>query len=135
MNQHLALFIASDRNTKLNTIVPSITQLDEEITRIQQNIQHDFTLEESSNQKQGLLEKKQKLLRNIQAHAKKIEKYKKQMVVLGIDHEELMREWEENKRILEERQPEPEKEEKERKVALPSIFSNKSPRNIRNENI
>ena len=33
------------------------------------------------------------------------------MVVLGIDHEELMREWEENKRILEERQVEPEREE------------------------
>lgn len=82
-----------------------------------------------------MLEKKQRLLRNIQAHAKKIERYKKQMVVLGIDHEELMREWEENKRILEERQAEPEREENERNVALPSIFSNKSPRNIRNENI
>ena len=44
LNQHLALFIASDRNTKLNTIVPSITLLDQQITRIQQDIHHDFTL-------------------------------------------------------------------------------------------
>jgi hypothetical protein len=104
LNQQLSHHISCERNAKLNRIIPSISSLSQQIQDIENNIGREVTLEESTSQKHLLLQQKEALISNIQAHSRKIERFKRQTVTLNINHEELLREFEENRKIIEDKE-------------------------------
>jgi hypothetical protein len=104
LNHQLGEHISCQRNEKLNRIIPDIASLGVQIREIENSICHEVTLEESTSQKQLLLHRKEALIANIQAHSRKIERFKRQMVLLNINHEELIREFEENSKIIKEKE-------------------------------
>jgi DNA repair exonuclease SbcCD ATPase subunit len=78
-------------------VLPIIDHLSSEIHQLKENIEHEATPLEKTQERSELASVKETLLSKIKGHHKQIELLKKKVHELSIDGDELAREFEENK--------------------------------------